>query len=68
MNKMTVALNLDESLVEEARHVGRHATAEDAVSQALTEYVSRHKRLRIVELFGTVEYDDDFDYKAARAR
>ncbi len=65
---MTVALNVDESLVEEARHAGRHATAEDAVSQALTEYVRRHKRQRIVELFGTVEYDEGFDYKAARAR
>ena len=63
---MTIALELDEKLLEEARRSGGHSTADAAVSQALAEYVRRHKRQSIVELFGTIEYDDDFDYKAAR--
>ena len=54
--------------LEEARRSCGHSTADAAVSQALAEYVRRHKRQRIVELFGTIEYDDDFDYKAAQSR
>ena len=58
---MNVPLLIDDKLVEEARQSGHHATPEEAVRQALEEYIRRHKRLRIVELFGTVEYDDDYD-------
>jgi hypothetical protein len=65
---MNSPLMIDDKLVEEARRLGNHASPEEAVRQALEEYVRRHKRLRIVELFGTVEHDDDYDYKAARSR
>ena len=61
-------LMIDDSLVEEARQSGHHATPEEAVRRALEEYIHRHKRLRVVELFGTVEYDESYDYKAERTR
>lgn len=65
---MNAPLLVDETLVEEARQAGYHATPEEAVRQALEEYVRRHKRLRIVELFGTVEYAEDYDHRAARMK
>jgi hypothetical protein len=65
---MSTNLTIDDHLLEEARQVGRHATQEDAVRCALEEYVSRRRRQRIIDLFGTVEYEDDYDYKAARRR
>lgn len=65
---MTSQVMIEDSLVEEARKIGRHDTTEDAVRCALREYIARHKRLRIVELFGTIEYDDDYDYKAVRRK
>lgn len=65
---MPTNLALDDELIEEAREVGQHRTKKDAVMAALREYVQRRKQLRILELFGTVEFDPDFDYKAERRR
>ncbi|MDO9309176.1 MAG: type II toxin-antitoxin system VapB family antitoxin, partial [Deltaproteobacteria bacterium] len=38
------------------------------VSQALLEYIQRRRQLDVLELFGTVEYDSDYDYKQQRKR
>ena len=65
---MATNLALDDRLIEEARRIGRHKTKKDAVMTALTEYVQRRKRLRILDQFGTVEYDPRYDYKAERRR
>lgn len=61
-------LALDDRLIEEARKIGRHKTKKEAVTSALTEYVRRRKRLRILSEFGSVEYDPRYDYKAERRR
>ena len=65
---MATNLALDDRLIEEARRIGRHKTKREAVTTALTEYVKRRKRLRILDQFGTVEYDPRYDYKAERRR
>jgi len=65
---MSAKLPIDDRLVEEARQAGRHATGEEAVRCALEEYVARRRRRQIVELFGKVNYEDDYDYKAERRR
>lgn len=65
---MATNLALDDRLIEEARRIGRHKTKKDAVTSALTEYVRRRKRLRILDQFGTVEYDPEYDYKAERRK
>lgn len=41
-------------------------TKKATVSQALMEYIQRRRQLDILDLFGTVEYDDDYDYKKQR--
>ena len=41
-------------------------TKKDAVNEALAEYVQRREQLKIIELFGTVEYEKSFDYKKQR--
>jgi hypothetical protein len=38
------------------------------VTAALTEYVQRRKQLEIVKLFGTIDFDPKYDYKARRWR
>ena len=38
------------------------------MSAALAEYVKRRKQLRILEVFGTVDFDPKYDYKAERRR
>ena len=65
---MPTNLDLDDKLIERARTIGRHRTKKDAVNAALREYVKRHEQLRIVELFGTIEFDPRWDHKAARRR
>jgi hypothetical protein len=38
------------------------------VEAALLEYVARRKRVAIREIFGTVDWPFDYDYKAERER
>lgn len=69
-NNLHMATNLaiDEGLIEAARKVGKHRTKKEAVTAALDEYIRRRKQLGILELFGTVDYDPTYDYKAERRK
>jgi len=63
-----VATNLaiDDKLIDEAKRMGKHKTKKEAVSAALVEYIDRRKQMEIIKLFGTIEYDPDYDYKKMR--
>ena len=65
---MATNLALDDKLIEEARDLGKHRTKKEAVTAALEEYVQRRKQLRILDLFGKIDFDPTYDYKAARQR
>ncbi|ANV90986.1 type II toxin-antitoxin system VapB family antitoxin [Picosynechococcus sp. PCC 8807] len=63
---MTVALNIDDALLEEALALGNQTPPDALVEIALKEYIQRRKRLKLIELFGTIEYDPDYNYKTQR--
>jgi len=65
---MPTNLALDDRLIEKARRIGGWRTKKEAVTAALREYIKRRQQRRIVELFGTVPFDPDYDYKAERKR
>ena len=65
---MPTNLALDDKLIEQARRIGKHKTKKEAVTAALDEYIRRRKQLRILDLFGTVDFDPSYDYKTARHR
>jgi Arc/MetJ family transcription regulator len=65
---MATNLSLDDDLVEAAKRIGRHRTKRDAVNDALREYVMRRRQRGVLELFGKLEWDPDYDYKAERRR
>jgi Arc/MetJ family transcription regulator len=65
---MATNLALDDALIEEARRIGGHRTKKAVVTEALEEYVQRRRQLRILDLFNTIDYDTDFDYKIQRKR
>jgi Arc/MetJ family transcription regulator len=65
---MPTNLLLDDALVEEAKKLGGHRTKRAAVNEALAEYVARRKQRGILELFGKLEPDPDYDYKKERQR
>jgi Bacterial antitoxin of type II TA system, VapB len=58
----------DKHLIEEGRRLGEHKTALEAITAALEEYVRHRRQLRILELFGTVDFDPNNDYKAERRK
>ena len=63
---MATNLALDDALIEEARRVGNHLTKKEAVTTALQEYVQRRKQKAILKLFGTIDFDPEYDAKANR--
>ena len=40
----------------------------EAVTTALKEYIAHKKQLKIASLFGTIDFDKNYDYKKARKR
>jgi Bacterial antitoxin of type II TA system, VapB len=65
---MATNLAIDDQLITEAKKLGRHRTKKDAVNAALDEYVRRRKQQKIVSLFGTIDFDENYDYKRERKR
>lgn len=64
---MATNLNIDDSLLEKARQMGRHKTKKAAVNEALKEYVNRRKQMEIIDLFGSIVYEPNVDYKKQRS-
>lgn len=65
---MATNLVIDPGIIEEAHKIGGHRTKKATVTEALREYIQRRKQRRVLDLFGTVDYDPDDDYEAQRAR
>ncbi len=61
-------LIIDDELIQEVQRVGQHKTTQEAVNEALHEYVARRKQLQILEMFGTIEYEKEYNYKTQRSR
>jgi len=59
-------LAIDDRLIGEAQKLGRHRTKREAVNAALDEYIQRRKQQGILSLFGSIEYEENHDYKRER--
>ena len=64
---MATNLAIDDRLIEEAKSLGKHRTKKGAVTEALQEYIQRRKQSAILNIFHTIEYEQDYDYKKQRA-
>jgi len=65
---MATNLAINEDLLIEAQKIGGHKTKKATVNEALKEYIQRRKQSDIIRLFGSIEYDKDYDYKKFRSR
>jgi Arc/MetJ family transcription regulator len=65
---MPTNLALDDSLLNEALEIGRLKTKKDTVTLALKEFIAKRKQFRILDLAGSIDYDEAYDYKAMRNR
>jgi len=63
---MATNLYIDVDLLDTALKIGGLKSKKDTVNQALSEFIKRRKTADIIGLFGTIEYDSDYDYKSAR--
>jgi len=65
---MATNLAIDENLLAEAQRLGGFRTKKLTVNEALKEFINRHKQKEIIDLFGKIDIDTDYDYKKGRSR
>jgi len=65
---MATNLALDPALLDLAFEVSGEKTKKAAVTKALEEFIARRTQSRLVELFGSLDWDPGYDYKAERSR
>lgn len=63
---MRTNIVLDEGLVDEAMRYANVKTKREVVDLALREFVAARRRRDVSELFGRVQIDPAYDYKALR--
>jgi hypothetical protein len=65
---MATNLALDPALIERARELSGEKTKKAAVTKALEEFIARREQKRLLELFDSLDWDPDYDYKKERSR
>jgi Arc/MetJ family transcription regulator len=61
---MQITLNLDETLLNEARQLTNLANQEELANLALQELVRSRRQKNLLDLAGQIQFAPDFDYKA----
>jgi hypothetical protein len=64
---MATNLAIDTDLLDEALLISGLNTKKDTVNKALTEFVQRRKQREIIDFFGSLPCDKDYDYKKGRS-
>lgn len=65
---MATNLAIDPELLERALEASGEKTKTAAVTLALKEFIARREQARILDLFGSLEWDESYDYKKERSR
>ena len=65
---MATNLAINETLLNKALDIGGFRSKKDTVNAALEEFIRRRKAEDVINLFGTVEYENDYNYKKMRTR
>lgn len=59
---------IDPAQPDEALAVAGKKIRKATVARALQEFIGRSRQRELAELFGTLDWDEDFDYKGERVR
>ena len=65
---MATNLSIDPALINRALAVSGEKTKKAEVTKALQEFVARREQKHLLELFGKLEWDSNYDYKLERSR
>jgi Arc/MetJ family transcription regulator len=59
-------LQIDQSLLEQAKSLAGLPTKRETVNEALKEFIQSRLKRQLLDLRGQIEYFEDYDYKALR--
>ena len=65
---MATNLAIDPDLLEKALSIGGQKTKKATINRALREFIARREQERLLDLFGKLDWDSDYDYKIERTR
>ena len=65
---MATNIALDPKLLDQVLELSGEQTKKAAVTLALKEFIARREQRKLAELFGKLEWDHAYDYKAERSR
>ena len=65
---MATNLSIEPELLEKALEVSGEKTKKAAVTKALKEFIARREQRRLLDLFGSLEWDARYDYRKERSR
>ena len=63
---MSTNLAIDMSLLNQAVQISGLQNKSDIVTLALKEFIQRREAEKLIDAFGTVDFDEAYDYKAER--
>jgi hypothetical protein len=65
---MATNLAIDPDLIDRALELSGEKTKKAAVTRALEEFIARREQKKLLDLFGELDWNPGFDYKAERSR
>jgi len=65
---MATNLSIDPKLLERTVELSGERTKKAAVNKALQEFIARREQKHLVDLFGKLDWNSAYDYKAERSR
>lgn len=65
---MATNLAIDNKLLVSAQKIGKIKTKKDTVNLALKEFIERRKQEEIFDMFNSIDYDENYNYKKLRNR
>jgi len=63
---MATNVEIDPELIKAALRLGGKRSKRAVIDEALREYVLRRQRRDVIKLFGSIDYDESYDYKKQR--
>jgi len=65
---MATNLQIDDRLISKALILGGHKTKREAVTHALKEYIHHIAQYKVLNIFGKIDYEPDYNYKTQRKK
>jgi hypothetical protein len=65
---MATNLAIDPDLIEPALAVSGEKSKRAAVTKALQEFIARREQRQLIGLFGSLDWDPEYDHKRGRSR